>query len=109
MINTIIFDAEGVVVDSEPIWDKEQRIFLKRRGCTYERKRIKHLITGKSLYESTFIINQVYKLNGDPYKMAVERKLLISQLLETEVNFISGFQDFFSQVFQHIRFALLHL
>ena len=52
MIDTIIFDAEGVVLDAEGIWDLEQEEFLRRRGLVYDRARIKHRMTGTSMSEA---------------------------------------------------------
>ena len=43
MINTIIFDAEGVVFDSELVWDNGQIEFLLgRRGIVYEREKLEN-------------------------------------------------------------------
>ena len=40
-IEAIIFDAEGVVVDTEILWDKSQEILLGRRGLEYDRDYLK--------------------------------------------------------------------
>jgi beta-phosphoglucomutase-like phosphatase (HAD superfamily) len=48
MINAIIFDAEGVIIDTEKMWDQAQEEFLRRRGIAYERMDIKHTLSGKS-------------------------------------------------------------
>jgi beta-phosphoglucomutase len=98
MINTIIFDAEGVVVDSEVIWDEEQKIFLNRRGYIYDRDKIKHLVTGQSLRESTATIQKFYGFNESMDNMLVERKAVMCELLESQITFINGFKDFFEQI-----------
>ena len=58
MIDTIIFDGEGIVVDTETIWDKGQEEFLRRRGFVYDRERIKPLLTGRSLAEGVEVKKQ---------------------------------------------------
>jgi beta-phosphoglucomutase-like phosphatase (HAD superfamily) len=98
VISTIIFDAEGIVVNSEAIWDEEQKIFLGRRGYTYEREKVKHLVTGKSLKESIFIMGEIYGFSGNMNEMIIERKLLLSQLFYSKITFIDGFQMFFDQI-----------
>lgn len=40
MIDTIIFDAEGVVVDSGQLWDIGQQKFLGDRGLVYDREKL---------------------------------------------------------------------
>ncbi|NES22866.1 MAG: hypothetical protein F6K41_29075, partial [Symploca sp. SIO3E6] len=60
MIQAIIFDAEGVVLDTEPIWDEEQTVFLSRQGILYERHAVKHMVAGRSLKESTEILMDFY-------------------------------------------------
>ena len=65
MIDTIIFDGEGIVIDTESIWDKGQEIFLQRRGFVYDRDRIKPLLTGRTLAEGVEVMKQVYRFEGD--------------------------------------------
>ena len=35
MIRTVIFDMDGVMIDSEPLWEKAERTLLGRRGIDY--------------------------------------------------------------------------
>ena len=94
MINTIIFDAEGVVIDTEPMWDKSQKEFIGRRGLSYDRKKIKHLISGKSLVDGVKIMQKEYGFIGNPKKLAKERKIIIKKLFKSQLKFIVGFKDF---------------
>ncbi|MBU4369128.1 hypothetical protein KJ575_05505, partial [Patescibacteria group bacterium] len=80
MINTIIFDAEGVIIDTEPMWDKSQKEFIGRRGLSYDRKKIKHLISGKSLVDGVKIMQKEYGFRGNPKKLVKERKIIIKKL-----------------------------
>ena len=45
-IKGIIFDAEGVVVDTEILWDKSQDMLLGDRGLVYDRKYLKPKMGG---------------------------------------------------------------
>lgn len=98
MIDTIIFDLEGIVVDTESLWDKNAEIFLKRRGFRYEREKFKHLITGTSLEEGVEIMKKIYGFNGDKHQLALERIEIVKGLFRKEINFIPGFEDFFDKV-----------
>ncbi|MCJ7804772.1 HAD family phosphatase [Patescibacteria group bacterium] len=98
MIDTIIFDLEGIVVDTESLWDKDAEIFLKRRGFVYEREKSKHLITGTSLEEGVEIMKKIYGFDGDKHQLALERIAIVKELFKQEIKFIPGFEDFLDKV-----------
>jgi beta-phosphoglucomutase len=97
-IDTIIFDCEGVIIDSESVWDHGQTEFLRRRGKVYDRALTKHLLTGRSLAEGVRTMQEQYGFGGDPEKLAQERSEIVKELFATEVYFIPGFQEFFETV-----------
>jgi HAD superfamily hydrolase (TIGR01549 family) len=96
--NTLIFDAEGIVIDTENIWDKGQTEFLRRRGFIYDRERIKPLLTGRSLAEGVEIMKRIYGFEGDTPSLARERADIVYELMAHETEFIEGFPDFFESV-----------
>jgi HAD superfamily hydrolase (TIGR01509 family) len=98
MIDTIIFDGEGVVIDTETIWDWGQEEFLRRRNLVYDREKIKPLLTGKSLIDGVQAMMDEYGFSGDPKELARERKEIVRGLFEHKVTFIDGFREFFDRV-----------
>ena len=98
MIDTVIFDAEGVVIDTEPIWDKGQVEFLGRRGLAYDRASLKPLLTGTSVADGVRIMQRLYGFGGDPDVLATERMDIIRELLRRETAFIPGFTPFFERI-----------
>ena len=98
MIDTILFDAEGVVIDTEPMWDKTQEEFLRRRGVAYDRDKLKHLLSGRSLLEAIEITKVECGLSGDTRLLSEERVTLFRRLLEQNVGFIAGFMEFFQRI-----------
>jgi len=98
MIDTIIFDNEGIVIDTEHIWDKEQEIFLGRRGICYRRSETKHLLGGRSIAEGAKILKKKFNLYEDDTVLSNERFLLVKDLFNTEVKFIKGFMDFYERI-----------
>jgi beta-phosphoglucomutase len=98
MIDTILFDAEGVVIDTEPLWDKAQEEFLRRHGVAYDRGKLKPLLSGRSLIEGVEILKTECGLAGDSSRLAGERTALIRRLLEQDVGFVAGFPEFFERV-----------
>jgi beta-phosphoglucomutase len=106
MINAIIFDAEGVIIDTEPMWDRAQAEFLSRRGLTYDRQALKHLLSGKSQPEAVEIIKAQYGLTEDAQALANERRELVRRQLERHVEFIPGFREFFRRIQPAYRTAV---
>jgi HAD superfamily hydrolase (TIGR01509 family) len=98
MTDTIIFDNEGVIADTESVWDGEQEEFLGRRGITYDRNRTKHLLTGLSLIEGVRILKSEYNIKGDDELLAQERLSIAKGLLTADVDYINGFKKFFNTV-----------
>jgi beta-phosphoglucomutase-like phosphatase (HAD superfamily) len=98
MTDTIIFDADGVILDSEKLWDLGQEEFLKRRGFQYHRDRIKHLMTSTSPAEGVRVMQKFYGFGGDPETLAGERIAIVRDLFETRLSFVPGFQEFFSRI-----------
>ena len=99
-IKAIVFDAEGVVVDTETLWDKSQEILMARRDLKYDRSLLKPLMAGRSIHEGIGIMKQYFQFKESDDILAEERKQLISNLFETEVEYIPGFNEFFNEVRQ---------
>ena len=93
-IKGIIFDAEGVVVDTEILWD----ILLEKRGLTYDRDYLKPRMAGQTLLEGARLMVDYYQLDEDPLGVAQERDVLIHDLFENDIRFIKGFLPFIDQL-----------
>jgi len=106
MIDTIIFDGEGIVFDSEAAWDQGQIEFLGRRGITYEREDLKPLLTGRSLVEGVQVMQKVYRLEGDPVELAKERLSIVRHCFAQGVNFIPEFSEFYEKVRNNYKTCL---
>ena len=93
-IKAIIFDAEGVVVDTEILWDKSQDILLGRRDLEYDRDYLKPRMAGQTLLQGAQLMVDYYQLDEKPTAIEQERKALIHDLFENEMDFIDGFVPF---------------
>lgn len=95
MIETLVLDAEGVVIDTERVWDLANKVFFETHGVTYVRAEVKHLLSGRTLVESSDLLKKMYGLAGDPASLARERHEEVKQLLAEHAAFLPGFRDFF--------------
>lgn len=94
-IEAIIFDAEGVVVNTEKLWDESQEILLGKRGLEYDRDYLKPRMAGQTLLEGAKLMVDYYGLTEEAIDIAEERRTIIDELFEKEISFIDGFEDFF--------------
>lgn len=97
-IKAIIFDAEGVVVDTEALWDRSQDVLLGRRGLPYDREYLKPKMAGQTLLEGAQLMVDYYGLNEKAVHIEQERRELIHDLFENEINFIDGFLPFINSI-----------
>jgi HAD superfamily hydrolase (TIGR01509 family) len=93
-IEAIIFDAEGVVVNTEKLWDQSQEILLGKRGLSYDRAYLKPRMAGQTLLEGAQLMVKYYGLNENPADIALERRTIIDKLFDGDIPFIDGFEPF---------------
>jgi len=97
VIEAILFDCDGVVLDSETIWDRCEEEFLRRRGIAFDVARTKPLITGLSQQAGVLLLQEQYGVEGDPDALVVERLEIIRGMFDREVRFTEGFPEFFEE------------
>jgi beta-phosphoglucomutase-like phosphatase (HAD superfamily) len=93
----ILFDCDGVVLDSETIWDQCETEFLRRRGVAFDAALTKPLITGLGQRAGVLLLQEQYGIAGDPDELVRERLEIIRGLFEREVRFTPGFPEFFEE------------
>ncbi len=93
-IKGIIFDAEGVVVDTESLWDKSQIEVLEKRSLFYNREYLKPRMVGQTILEGAQLIIDYYGLDESAQELANERQVIIQDLFETEIGYVNGFLPF---------------
>ncbi len=98
-IEAIIFDAEGVVVNTEKLWDESQEILLGKRGLEYDRDYLKPRMAGQTLQEGAQLMIDYYGLQESAEKIADDRRAIIDALFEGKITFIEGFDHFYGRVY----------
>ena len=97
-IKAVIFDLEGTIIDTEDIWDDCAVEFLKRHGHVYNRETTKHLLMGGSIAGGAAIMRDLYGFEGDAETLGAERRAIFEELLQREVTFTPGFEDFYAKI-----------
>jgi beta-phosphoglucomutase-like phosphatase (HAD superfamily) len=97
LVKCVIFDCEGVVIDTEPLWDEAQADFLARFGVRYDRPTVKPLLAGRSLMDGTATLKELYDLPESLRELARMRARLLWQHL-LYAGFVQGFREFYEWV-----------
>lgn len=97
----IIFDMDGVVVDSERLYDIADSEFLGRRGIPFDKDRIVPLLAGKSMIDSSALLKEMFVLEGNVFALAAERRELIQRIYGASLSFVDGFRDFHENLLPH--------
>lgn len=76
--NTFIFDMDGVLIDSEPFWQRSQISALSFHGVTITPKDCEQYTMGKR-------IDSIAKIWSDLYHLDIDNQILIDEILHQVV------------------------
>ncbi len=92
MITAVIFDVDGLLLDSEPIWSLADRELLERRGINYHDE-LKTKIVGKGQVESAQNVKDHFQLPDPIDDLVKERRKLLNDLLKANLRLMPGAQE----------------
>src|SRR4030042_2775818 len=92
MIKAVIFEFDGLLLDSEPIWSLADRELLKRRGIDYHDE-LKTTIVGKGQVESSQNVKDYYQLPDPLDDLVRERRKLLNELLKANLRLMPGAKE----------------
>ncbi len=88
----MIFDLDGLLADTEPIWSEATRRLLARRGRTYDLA-LKPTLMGRHPLEVMRRLCAHYRLEEDPAAMVQERVVILRDLYQRGVQPLSGARE----------------
>jgi HAD superfamily hydrolase (TIGR01509 family) len=83
-ITTILFDMDGVIADSEPVWDEIDSELLARYGHKYTQEYKKHIM-GKSFVLSSGFYRDTFNLPVSLDELIVERRAIAANFYATHI------------------------
>lgn len=100
-MKTIIYDLEGVIIDTEGLWDVSHNLFLRKLGINTYDKDYKKELAGRTLWEGTEIIRSLYSINITTSELISLRKSsFVETITKYEVSLVKGFLDFNDKINQ---------
>lgn len=85
MIKAIIFDMDGVLVDTEPLWSKGDKEFFKKRGVKYNDE-FKAEIMGKSQDRNARFYKNKFNLKEPISELMKDRLKIIHNLYKSKIS-----------------------
>ena len=83
-LEAVLFDMDGVIIDSEPLWSEAESQLLARRKLRYSPE-LKSVLMGRNSRESVGLLIEYYNLSERVDDILAERNQLIERLFKEQL------------------------
>lgn len=99
MKKTVIFDLDGLLIDSEPLWSEATKALLAKRGIAYDPK-MKSKYMGFRQNEAVKLLKDAYEIEDDIKTLAQERNKLVIDLYENRLKMMPGAEKIINRLYK---------
>lgn len=97
MIKAVIFDMDGVMIDSEPLWEKTEKIMMARKGLVYNPV-YREKIVGLGQKESAVLLKETFSLNENIEDIIDQRISVLLDIYDRELSLVRGLTELLDSV-----------
>jgi len=97
MIKAVIFDMDGVMIDSEPLWEKTEKIMMARKGLVYN-PAYREKIVGLGQKESAILLKETFSLSEDIEDIIDQRISVLLDVYDRELSLVRGLTELLDSV-----------
>ncbi len=97
MIKAVIFDMDGVMIDSEPLWEKTERELLARRDIQYT-PTYREKILGLNQNDSGKLLKDTFSLPESVGELVDERLDILIGIYDKELELVKGLRRLLSDL-----------
>jgi len=104
-IEAIVFDFDGVIVDSEPLYEKAEKDLFALYGVDIN---IEDLKDTKGLSEKMYlsIIRERYSITAPIEEISLKGRAILKKYFTAELTYIPGFPEFFKKISPLVKTGL---
>ena len=105
MFRAIIFDMDGIIVDSEPAHVQAEKKVFKKHGVTASREDLRYFV-GRTDEDVMTYIKQKYNITAEVEYLVSEKRLLYRAFRRNHLRLMDGFRELAQELFSKYPLAL---
>ena len=97
----IIFDMDGTIIDTGDTWNLATQKLIEHHDANYSiqmHNEINKYVIGAGLFEACKVIKEIAQIKADIQELMIRKKIIVSELLNKNLTFITGFSDFHKEL-----------